>query len=66
MYVHFDGFCASKLSWTATFGQALVSSAIVLQLSKPALMNIPPMVVAWLTFHPRMSWLTAEASVNIK
>ena len=23
------------------------------------------MVVAWLTFHPRMSWLTAEASLNI-
>ena len=28
-----DGFCALKLLWTATFGQELVSSAIVLHLT---------------------------------
>ena len=31
---HRDGFCASKLSWTGTFGQELVSSAIVLHAAK--------------------------------
>eukprot|EP00964_Phaeocystis_antarctica_P162829 scaffold137888_cov726-Phaeocystis_antarctica.AAC.1 len=30
VYSHSDGFCASKLLWTGTFGQELVSSAIVL------------------------------------